>query len=84
MKHALWVLALIAVAGCANPGRSPGFDAAHPPALQEVHFDSHGDRLNGIVYVANGPGPHPTVILLHGFPGNERNLDLAQSMRADG
>jgi len=84
MKHALWVLALIAVAGCATPGRSPGFDAAHPPALQEVHFDSHGDRLNGIVYVANGPGPHPTVILLHGFPGNERNLDLAQSMRADG
>ena len=24
------------------------------------------------------------VILLHGFPGNEKNLDLAQAMRRDG
>jgi len=33
---------------------------------------------------ANGKGPHPTVVLLHGFPGNEKNLDLAQSMRRAG
>jgi len=24
------------------------------------------------------------VILLHGFPGNDRNLDLAQALRRDG
>ena len=24
------------------------------------------------------------VLLLHGFPGNEKNLDLAQDLRADG
>jgi pimeloyl-ACP methyl ester carboxylesterase len=27
---------------------------------------------------------HPVVVLLHGFPGNERNLDLAQSIRRAG
>jgi pimeloyl-ACP methyl ester carboxylesterase len=40
--------------------------------------------MNGIVYEAQGPGPHPTVVLLHGFPGNERNLDLAQAIRRAG
>jgi uncharacterized protein len=84
MKHVLVVLTLLAAAGCASRPPHTAFDAAYPPALQEVHFQSRGDRLNGIVYVANGPGPHPTVVLLHGFPGNEKNLDLAQSLRADG
>lgn len=63
---------------------APAFDAANPPALIETHFEIAGDRVNGIVYLANGPGPHPTVVLLHGFPGNERNLDLAQDMRREG
>jgi uncharacterized protein len=31
-----------------------------------------------------GTGVHPTVSLLHGFPGNERNLDLAQAIRPSG
>jgi len=31
-----------------------------------------------------GPGPHPVVVLLHGFPGNEKNLDLAQTIRRAG
>ena len=56
----------------------------HPPALAEVNFNSYGDRINGILYQAGGIGPHPTVILLHGYPGNEKNLDLAQSMRRAG
>lgn len=63
---------------------APALDAANPPALIETHFEIAGDRVNGIVYLANGPGPHPTVVLLHGFPGNERNLDLAQDLRREG
>ncbi len=59
-------------------------DAAFPPGLAEVSFESGGDRLNGHIYLANGAGPHPTVILLHGFPGNEKNLDLAQALRSEG
>jgi pimeloyl-ACP methyl ester carboxylesterase len=45
---------------------------------------SNGKRLNGIIYLAQGEGPHPTVLLLHGLPGNERNLDLAQILRRAG
>ncbi|WP_373005858.1 alpha/beta hydrolase family protein [Hyphomonas sp.] len=59
-------------------------DAEFPRSLVELNFESHGDRLNGHAYLAEGEGPHPTVVLLHGFPGNERNLDLAQDLRSDG
>lgn len=31
-----------------------------------------------------GPGPHPAVIIYHGFPGCEQNLDLAQALRRAG
>jgi hypothetical protein len=40
--------------------------------------------LAGFMYRANGPGKHPTMLLLHGFPGNERNPDLAQAIRGHG
>src|SRR4051794_13880233 len=59
-------------------------DSAFPPSTEELAFQSHGSRLNGFFYLAAGKGPHPTVILLHGFPGNERNLDLAQALRRAG
>jgi uncharacterized protein len=59
-------------------------DTAFPPSTEELAFTSMGARLNGFLYVANGPGPHPTVILLHGLPGHERSLDLAQALRRAG
>jgi len=59
-------------------------DKTNPAAMQTFQLPSHGALLNAFVYVAAGVGPHPTVILLHGFPGNERNLDLAQSIRRAG
>ncbi len=59
-------------------------DDAYPALVWEGGFESAGARLNAIAYEAAGPGPHPTVILLHGFPGNERNLDLAQALRRGG
>jgi pimeloyl-ACP methyl ester carboxylesterase len=62
----------------------PEPDKTNPAAMQTFQLPSHGALLNAFVYVAAGVGPHPTVILLHGFPGNERNLDLAQSIRRAG
>src|ERR1700712_452630 len=62
----------------------PPHDAAQPASMQAFQLPSHGELLNAIAYVASGPGPHPIVILLHGFPGNERNLDLAQAIRRSG
>lgn len=61
-----------------------GFDPAYPPAMIEAKFESGGGILNGVVYLAAGPGPHPTTVFLHGYPGNERNLDLAQAVRRAG
>jgi uncharacterized protein len=61
---------------------SPGI---HPPAsMEEVAIESHDSRMNGIVYLAAGAGNHPLVIFFHGYPGNERNLDLAQAVRRAG
>jgi len=59
-------------------------DTLFPPETEELSFQSQGARLNGFMYLAQGRGPHATVLLLHGFPGNERNLDLAQALRRDG
>jgi uncharacterized protein len=63
-------------------GQQP--DACPPASMETFQIPSHGALLNALVYVASGAGPHPAVILLHGFPGNERNLDLAQDMRRAG
>jgi pimeloyl-ACP methyl ester carboxylesterase len=62
----------------------PAPDKTFPAAMQTVQIPSQGALLNGFVYLAAGAGPHPVVILLHGFPGNERNLDLAQAIRRAG
>ena len=62
----------------------PASDSAHPARLAEIAFESGGERLNGLLYIASGVGPHPAVVLLHGNPGNERNLDLAQAVRRAG
>jgi len=62
----------------------PAPDKVHPARMEVLHIPSHGLRLNGIAYVAAGAGPHPVVVLLHGLPGNEKNLDLAQAIRRAG
>ncbi|HKP76696.1 MAG TPA: alpha/beta fold hydrolase [Longimicrobiaceae bacterium] len=62
----------------------PPRDPAHPPAMEELAIPSHGARMNGFIYLAQGAGPHPVAVFLHGYPGNERNLDLAQAARRSG
>jgi pimeloyl-ACP methyl ester carboxylesterase len=62
----------------------PPADKAHPARSEVLHIPSGGVQINGLAYLAAGPGAHPTVILLHGLPGNEKNLDLAQALRRGG
>jgi pimeloyl-ACP methyl ester carboxylesterase len=62
----------------------PPADAAHPAAMDAFVLPSHGSGMNAVIYLASGAGPHPTLLLLHGFPGNEQNLDLAQAARRAG
>jgi uncharacterized protein len=40
--------------------------------------------MNGVLYLAQGKGPHVTVVFLHGFPGDEKNADLAHAVRRAG
>src|SRR5215469_3111829 len=49
-----------------------------------VTFDSGGNRLVGTLYLAPGDEPKPTVLLLHGCPGIEKNGDLAADLRDRG
>jgi uncharacterized protein len=60
------------------------WDKTSPAGLLELFIPSGNSQLQGFIYKANGPQKHPTLLLLHGFPGNERNLDLAQVVRAHG
>jgi uncharacterized protein len=55
--------------------------ATEDGGLTGVTFDSDGHRLVGVLYLARGEEPKPTVLLLHGCPGLEKNLDLAVRLR---
>ncbi len=58
----------------------PNFPARNAP----IAFESSGARVFGTTLIASGGGLHPTILLLHGVPGNERNFDLAQVFRRAG
>lgn len=60
------------------------WDINSPAGSTELFIPSNNSLLAGLLYKANGKGKHPTLIMLHGYPGNERNLDLAQVVRAHG
>jgi pimeloyl-ACP methyl ester carboxylesterase len=89
------VVALVLAIGIACPhlraqnvaaaiSTDPAADKQYPAVMNAFQLPSHGAQLNALVYVAAGAGPHPVVVLLHGFPGNEKNLDLAQAIRRAG
>ncbi len=62
----------------------PPRDAAHPARMEVLHIPSGTVRINGVAYLAAGAGTHPTLVICHGLPGNEKNLDLAQAVRRAG
>jgi pimeloyl-ACP methyl ester carboxylesterase len=62
----------------------PPHDAQHPARMQVLHVPSGGVKINGIALLAPGAGVHPTLVFLHGLPGNEKNIDLLQAVRRAG
>src|SRR2546423_3922917 len=62
----------------------PPRDSAHPARMLVLHIPSGSVKINGVAYLASGAGAHPTFVFFHGFPGNEKNLDLAQAVRRAG
>jgi pimeloyl-ACP methyl ester carboxylesterase len=62
----------------------PPPDRSHPARMEVLHIPSGGVKINGVAYLASGAARHPTFVLFHGLPGNEKNLDLAQAVRRAG
>jgi pimeloyl-ACP methyl ester carboxylesterase len=84
LSAALLVFATAATAAVFDPVTMDPPPQDPPASMEGVHFSSAGANLNGVIYEAAGAGPHPTLLLLHGFPGNELNADIAQAVRRAG
>jgi len=56
----------------------------YPATSKEITITIGNDSIAAFGMFAAGKEKKETVILLHGLPGNERNLDLAQELRRKG
>ena len=84
MMLAALVLASITAAAQRRQSAPAKETEAVPASTRQMMIPSHGSMLLGIFYLAAGAGLHPTAIIFHGFPGFEQNLDIAQTLRANG
>lgn len=95
MNRSILILtAALLLAGCSKPAAQatvqsaatadPAFDTTNPANNLVFTIPVGTGAMNAMMYTAAGSGPHPTLLLLHGFPGNEQNLDLAQAARRAG
>ena len=62
--------------------KDPVFSPEEPqPDHQSILIPGRRGKLLSLLYRTGGKGPHPAVLMCHGFPGNEQNLDIAQALR---
>jgi pimeloyl-ACP methyl ester carboxylesterase len=59
-------------------------DPRYPAITRPVAIPSGDARMNGVLFLAQGAGPHPNAVILHGFPGSQKNEDLAYAIRQAG
>lgn len=52
--------------------------------VENVSFDSEGHKLLGRIYRPNKPGRFPAVAICHGYPGDNKNMDLAEELALNG
>jgi dienelactone hydrolase len=61
--------------------------AGGPPLsilVENVSFESEGYKLFGRIYRPNKPGRFPAVAICHGYPGDNKNMDLAEELALNG
>jgi len=56
----------------------------YPASSEQIIIPIGNDSITAWGMLAKGKAKKETVILLHGLPGNERNLDIAQELRRHG
>ena len=63
-------------------------DRIYPPEEKPDKLDlivkGRRGRLLCTCFRSGGAGRHPAIVICHGFPGNEKNLDLAAALRRAG
>jgi pimeloyl-ACP methyl ester carboxylesterase len=93
MRRLVGAVAVILLGNAAVPAAAgqaafvsadPPQDKAHPAGAIAFALPTHGVRINALMFTAAGAGPHPTVVLFHGLPGNETNVDLARAIQRAG
>lgn len=89
MRHLLIAAVALAVPATAQTpvaaiSADPARDVTHPARLVQIRYPTDGVAVPARLFVAAGVGTHPTVLLLHGFPGTELNLDLARVLQRAG
>ena len=65
----------------------PAQDVLVRPYNDDVIMESHGSKLFLRIHIPSFDDMDstcPVVLMLHGYPGNERNFDIAQSLRMAG
>lgn len=52
--------------------------------VENTSFESEGFKLLGRVYRPEKPGRYPAVAICHGYPGDNKNMDLAEELALNG
>jgi dienelactone hydrolase len=52
--------------------------------VENTSFESEGFKLLGRVYRPEKPGRYPAVAICHGYPGDNKNTDLAEELALSG
>ncbi len=63
---------------------NPNIDIENPESMQPIILKSGNKKIVGTFFKAAGSEKKPTVLLLHGFPGNENNFDIAHAIKRFG
>ena len=59
-------------------------DSEYAPISMGGSFEVEGSPVNVLWWQPEGKGPNPTILMLHGYPGSEKNLDLARVLQRAG
>lgn len=81
-RQKLFSIVLLLLAGTISFAQNE--EETYPTFNSEIALGIGQDSIAVYALIAAGNENKETVILLHGLPGNERNLDLAQDLRAEG